>query len=337
MGTAKVTARVALLDRDEMKPGESVLAQFHLDSPLVAHRQDRFIIRSYSPMTTIGGGQIIDPAPVKHKRFRKEVMQALKELESGEGSFIVQKLAELGCVKQKELEQASGLGRERIAALLDSLTAADQICRIGDQWVTIETTRAWHRVLVETVDNYHRDNALQPGIPHATLKAALPAKVAPKAFEQLLAGLITDGQLVQRGEWVARADFTPKPTEEQTTLLQKLESVYLNAGVEAKGRVDMLALARVPETQVESLLAFLFSNGTLVRLNDDSLIHQQAYQKAITALKTHFASKETLTLAEFRDLIGSARKQTQAILELFDSLKYTMRKGDERVAWKLPE
>ena len=72
-----------------MKPGESVLAQFHLDNPLVVHRQDRFIVRSYSPMTTIGGGQVIDPAPVKHKRFRDNVMQALKELESGEGSFIV--------------------------------------------------------------------------------------------------------------------------------------------------------------------------------------------------------------------------------------------------------
>lgn len=337
MGTAKVTARVALLDRDEMQQGESVLAQFHLDSPLVAHRQDRFIVRSYSPMATIGGGQIIDPTPVKHKRFRDGVMYALKELESGEGSFIVQKLAELGCVKLKELEQASGLGREKITALLESLTEASQVTRIGDQWVTMETARAWQRTLLDAVDNYHRDNALQPGIPHATLKSALPAKVAPKAFEQLLRGLFDEEKLVQRGEWVARIDFTPQPTEEQEKLLQKLEKVYLDAGVEAKGRVDMLALAGVPDTQVESLLAFLFANGVLIRLNDDSFLHKAAYQKALTSLVNHFRSKETLTLGEFRDLIGSARKQTQAILELFDSLKYTMRKGDERVAWQLPK
>ncbi len=337
MGTAKVTARVALLDRDEMAQGESVLAQFHLDSPLVAHRQDRFIVRSYSPMTTIGGGQIIDPAPVKHKRFRDEVMQALKELESGEGSFIVQKLAELGCVKLKELEQASGLGRERITSLLDSLSSAEQVCRLGDQWVTSETARAWQRVLVESVESYHRDHALQPGIPHATLKSAIPPKVAPKAFEQLLAGLIEGQQLAQQGEWVAQPGFSPKPTDEQENLLRKLEKVYLDAGVEAKGRVDMLALAKVPDSQVESLLAFLFSNGILIRLNDDSFLHKEAYQKAITSLKAHFKTNETLTLAQFRDLIGSARKQTQAILELFDSLKYTMRKGDERVAWQLPE
>jgi selenocysteine-specific elongation factor len=337
MGTAKVTARVALLDRDELQPGESVLAQIHLDSPLVAHRQDRFIIRSYSPMTTIGGGQIIDPAPVKHKRFRAEVMQALKELESGEGSFIVQKLAELGCVKLKELEQASGLGRERVTALLDNLAEAEQVCRLGDQWVTVETARAWQRVLEDVVGNYHRDYALLPGIPHATLKAALPAKVAPKTFDQLLSELVENGRLIQRQEWIARADFTPSPTVEQTLMLQKLEKVYLAAGIEAKGRVDMLALANVPDTQVEALLAYLFANGTLVRLNDDSFMHREAYRTALAALKTHFAGQETLTLAQFRDLIGSARKQTQAILEYFDALKYTMRKGDERVAWQLPE
>jgi selenocysteine-specific elongation factor len=337
MGTAKVSARIILLDRDEMQPGESVLAQIRLDNPLVAHRRDRFIIRSYSPMTTIGGGQVVDPSPVKHKRFRNEVMSALEELESGEGAFVVQKLAELGCVKLKEIEQASGLGRERIATLLESLEAAGQVCRVGDQWITLETSRAWCRVLTEAVDGYHREQALFPGIPHATLKATLPARVTPKAFEQLLADLVSWGALVQRGEWVARPGFEPTPTEEQSRLLQKLEQVYRVAGAAAKGRVDMLSLAGVPDARAEDLLAYLFANHTLVRLNDDTYIHRQAYQEAIVALKAHFAANRTLTLAQFRDQIGSARKQTQAILELFDSLKYTMRKGDERVAWQLPD
>ncbi len=171
---------------------------------------------------------------------------------------------------------------------------------------------------------------------HATLKAILPAKVAPKAFEDILDGLVSEGLLAKREEWIARPDFSPQPSAEQESLLANLENVYRNAGVEAKGRVDMLALAKIPEKHVESLLAFLFANGTLVRLNDDSFMHEEAYQKALDALKNHFADNESLTLAEFRDLIGSARKQTQAILEYFDGLKYTMRKGDERVAWQLP-
>ena len=186
-----------------------------------------------------------------------------------------------------------------------------------------------------TVDEVMQDVSLAVVRQQAPLQD--PAKVAPKAFEELLAELVDDRQLDQRGEWIARVDFHPQPTQMQEQLLKNLEKVYRDAGVEAKGRVDMLALAKTPANQVDSLLSYLFANGTLVRLNDDSFMHKEAYQKAITELKHHFAVKETLTLAEFRDRIGSARKQTQAILELFDSQKYTMRKGDERVAWQLPE
>jgi selenocysteine-specific elongation factor len=337
LGTAKVTARVILLDRDEMEPGESALVQLHLDTPLVAHRQDRFIVRSYSPMTTIGGGQIIDPAPKKHRRFRPDVMQALAELESGESSFLVQKLAELGCAKIKELEQASGLGRERVAGHLESLQLNGQVRQYGDQWVTGETARSWERLLGEVTDVFHRDNALLPGIPHATLKAALPAKVAPKAFEQLLAEQLQAGHLEQRKEWIIRPGFEPAPTPEQQRWLEKLEGVYRQTAFQAKGRVDMLAMAGTPEDQAERLFAFLFASGRLVRLNDDSYLHSTTYASALETLKQHFADKQTLTLAEFRDLTGSARKQTQALLEHFDSLKYTMRKGDERVAWQMPK
>ena len=337
LGTAKVTARVVLLDRDELEPGESALVQFHLDSPLVAHRQDRFIVRSYSPMTTIGGGQIIDPAPKKHRCFRPEVMQALEDLESGESSFLVQKLAELGCAKARELEQASGLGRDRVTSHLDSLLASGQVRRFGDQWVTGETARSWERLLGEVIDAFHRDNALLPGIPHATLKAALPAKAAPKTFEQILEEQIQAGHLEQHKEWIARPGFEPSPTTEQKRWLEKLEGVYRETGFQAKGRVDMLAMAGTPDDQAERLFTYLFAVGSLVRLNDDSYLHSATYAKALASLKKHFTGKETLTLAEFRDLVGSARKQTQALLEHFDGLKYTMRKGDERVAWQMPK
>jgi selenocysteine-specific elongation factor len=337
MGTARVTGKIILLDRDDMQPGQSLLVQILLDSPLVVHRQDRFIVRSYSPMRTIGGGQVLDPSPAKHKRYRKEVMEALKELESGEGSFIVQKLSELGCAKLKEIEQASGLGREKVTSLLEQLSHDGQVLRLGDQWLTAETARSWQRVLVETIESYHGDYPLHPGIPHATLKGSLPSKVAPKAFEELLIELLQTGEWTQKQEWISRSTFVPQPTSEQKQFLDRLENVYRQAGAAAKGRIDMINQAQVPDHQVDSLLAYLFANRLLIRLNDDSFLHQDAYQQALGMLIQHFSVKETLTLAEFRDLIGSARKQTQAILEYFDSLKYTMRRGDERVAWQLPE
>ena len=337
LGTARVTAKVVLLDRDQLEPGESVLTQIRLDQPLVAHRQDRFILRSYSPMTTIGGGQVIDPNPPRHRRFRPEVLAALSELESGERPFLLQKIQELICARAKELEQASGLGRDRVASHLEALAAAGQARRCGDQWLTAATVQHWERLLVEAVDGCHGDQPLLPGIPHATLKGVLPTKVAPKAFEELLAGLVAAGILEQRGEHVARPGFTPRPSPEQQRLIDRILQLYGSAGVLANNRTEMLGGLNVPAERIDDCLAFLFSRGDLVRLSDEMIFHRDAYAVALAALRDHFAAKPTLTLAEFRDRLGNARKQTQALLEHFDALKYTMRRGDERVPWQLPK
>jgi len=337
LGTAKVTAKVVLLDRDKLEPGESVLTQIQLDQPLVAHRQDRFIIRSYSPMTTIGGGQVIDPAPPRHRRFRKEVMAALADLESGERPFLLQKVQELICARARELELLSGLGRERVAGHLEALAAAGQVRRLGDQWVTEATAQHWQRLLLDAVAACHRDQPLLPGIAHATLKGFIPAKVAPKAFEEMLATLVNHGELLQRGDQVSRPGFVPQPSVAQQRLIDQILERYRRTGVQANNRNEMLGNLAAGVDPLDACLAFLFSRGDLVRLSDEMIFHSEAYDMALQALRAHFASRPTLSLAEFRDRLGSARKQTQALLEYFDALKYTMRRGDERVAWQLPE
>ena len=337
LGTARVVGVVALLDRDVMEPGESAIVQIHLDRPLVAHRQDRFIIRSYSPMTTIGGGRILDPRPVKHRRFRKEVMAALAELESGETFFLLQKLAQQGCAKVKDLEQLAGLGRERTAALLDALAAEGKAVSLGDQWAGAETVRSWRHRLVETASRYHDANPLLPGIPHATLKGALPQQLSPKGFEELLRAALADGDLDQQGEWLRRPGFAPTPTPAQAAVIARLEEAYREAGPQAKNKQEMLDRLGIEPAAAEDALAYLFNQGRLVRLNAESFFSTAAYAEALERLRRHFAGQQTLTLAEFRDQLGSARKQTQALLEYWDGLKYTLRQGDARVAWKLPE
>lgn len=174
LGTSRVVGVVALLDRDQLEAGESALVQIHLDKPLVAHREDRFIIRSYSPMHTIGGGTVIDPAAEKHKRFRPEVQQALKELESGEGSFILQKLSELQCARIKDLEQISALSRERISANMAELKNNGQAFALSDQWVDANSMKLWLHRIKEAVAAHHVSNPLLPGIGHAPSNPCSP-------------------------------------------------------------------------------------------------------------------------------------------------------------------
>jgi selenocysteine-specific elongation factor len=333
LGTARVVGLVALLDRDQLEPGESALVQIHLDRPLVAHRQDRFIIRSYSPVTTIGGGLVIDPAPEKHKRFRPEVMKAIEELESGESSFLLQKLTELQCSRVKELEQLSGMGRERITNHLEALQKEGKVQLLADQWLPSPLVRAFHNQLIERVALGHEQNPLLPGTLHATLKSRLPRQLSAKAFDQLLS--TTDLQRV--GEWVQKGGFVPQPSPEQQQQLSRIEAEYRNAGVQAKGRREMLDKLGLADEALEEYLGYLFFNGVLIKLSEDTFFHRDSYHMAVKKLIDHFASHQSLTLGEYRDLLGSARKPVQALLEHFDDLKYTMRKGDAREAWKLPE
>ncbi|MBN2645500.1 MAG: selenocysteine-specific translation elongation factor [Desulfuromonadaceae bacterium] len=333
LGTARVIGLVALLDRDELQPGDSALVQIHLDRPLVAHRQDRFIIRSYSPMTTIGGGVVIDVSPEKHKRFRPEVQKALEELESGESAFLLQKLSELQCARIKDLEQLSGLGRERIQTHLERLQQEQQVRLLADQWLTSAAITLWNQRMEEAVKRFHADKPLLPGIGRATLKGLLPGSLSTKAFDQLL----ECGALACQGEWVHIRDFEPTPNAEQRRLLDQVEARYRQTGMQAKGRRDMLDDLRLGDEQLEELLGYLFHQGTLVKLNDDTFFHKDSYRQALNRLITHFSQQESLTLAQYRDLLGSARKPVQALLEYFDDQKYTLRKGDARVAWKLPQ
>ncbi len=337
LGTARVVGLVALLDRDRLEPGESALVQIHLDRPLVAHRRDRFIIRSYSPMTTIGGGVVIDPAPAKHRRFRAEVMAALKELESGEKSFLLQKLAEHEVLRLKELEQLAGLSQERIRGHLEILLAQGQAIQLGEQWLTAATLRSWRHRVSQGVAAYHAAHPHLPGMPRASVKGLLPAALVPKAFDALLERMVAAGELVAGEEHLARPGFAPHLSAAQEHLVESIAAAYREAGAQAKNRQEMLDRLGIAQAAAEEIFAYLFAQGRLVRLNAESFLDAATYEQALALLRAHFAAQPTLTLAEFRDRLGSSRKLVQALLEYWDGLKYTLRRGDERVAWKLPE
>ncbi|GAB4557715.1 MAG: selenocysteine-specific translation elongation factor [Geothermobacteraceae bacterium] len=337
LGTARAVGIVALLDRDVLRPGESAMVQVHLDRPMVAHRLDRFIIRSYSPVTTIGGGVVVDANPNRHKRFRSEVINALEELESGERSFLLQKVQELECAGIRELEQSSGLGRDRIGDHLDALEQAGMVRNLADQWLPTQTITLWQAQLVEAVERFHKDEPLQPGLSRAALKGVLPGKLRQKSFDMLVADLLASGELEGEGDLVRRPGFTVRIDPKLQELLDRVEALYRREGAQAKNNREMAGKLGMRLEQFLPLLQLLYEQGKLVRLNNESSLHRQTYEQALDLLRCHFASHETISLAEFRDQFGSSRKLVQGLLEYWDGLKYTLRREDVRVAWKLPE
>lgn len=336
LGTAYAVARVILLDRDEMPAGEELLLQLYLDRPLVAHPGDRFVIRSYSPMTTIGGGVVIDARPVKHRRFRPSVMEGLRELEGGDLGFLLQKLGSMSAPNLKGLEKITGWGRDRIEAGLTRLIQSGKVRNHADRYLAGAQEKIWREELLRRTESFHEQEPLLPGIPGATLRAALPQDLPPKVFDYLVAGLVDRGLLAADGNSFRQPGFAPQLNQEQHQAAARILGAFAEAGLEAKNLNEMLARTGVGEGVAAQVLPLLIARGELVRLNEESLIEAKAYQQAEALLVAIFTEQQTMTLAEYRDRSGSARKMVQALLEYFDSRKFTLRRDDHRVAWQLP-
>jgi len=337
LGTARAVARVILLDRDQLQPGEGGIVQLVLDQPLMAHRGDRFIIRSYSPMQTIGGGLVIDSAPKKHKRFRQDLIQQLKNLASGDLGFWLQKLESLGAARLKELEKQTGSGREHLLAGLEQLRAAGQVELLAEQWVVAGQARSWRLQLPQLVRDFQQQLRLCYGMPRATLQSRLSPLLAPKSFEVLLQQVLAAEDVQLRGDLVTTPEWQPQPTAEEQQILQRLTDHYWEQKFQVKNCNETLGQLGLENLDSELYFSFLVQKKKLVRLSQENYLHADHYRLAEKLLVEHFHQQATLTLAQFRDRLDSGRKLTQALLENFDSCKYTRRDGDERVAWQLPE
>jgi selenocysteine-specific elongation factor len=340
LGTARTVARILLLDRDELLPGESSLAQCRLDRPLVAERGDPFVIRSYSPMTTIGGGKVLDPYPSRHRRFKNEIIGKLKDLDqdsqdAGDTAFVSSKLQTLVVAELKKLIAETRLPQETIKEIIEQLIQKGQVSQLGDSYLTVTALEDSIKLLTTALADYHRTMPLAAGISKARLKGFLSGSFGQREYDSLLKMLQEREEVMVRGDLVSSYGYQPVPSGSDRVLLDKLINNYRAEGLQPLSARAALEKAGVKTARQDELFAYLVESGTLVKVSEELYFHSEAYGQAADLLRRHFKENDTLTLAQYRDLTGSSRKFVQALLEYFDQLKLTRRVEDHRVAFKL--
>ncbi|HPU01858.1 MAG TPA: selenocysteine-specific translation elongation factor [Bacillota bacterium] len=340
LGTARVVARLLLLDRDELPPGEDAIVQCRLQHPLVADRGDPFIIRSYSPMTTIGGGRVLDPAPSRHRRFRRESFAHLEQLAQepeagGDEAFVYRKLEELLIADPARLAREVRLEEGQVKEILEGLLQKGAAVKLGESYLPQKVMAQWEERLLRRLEDFHRRHPLRAGISRAELKGALPAALSLREYDLLLAQLQERGKIVLKEDLVSGEGFAPRPSAEEQAQLDRLAEIYAAARFQPPSAREALARAGIDSRRQEDYYSYLVNRGRLVKINEELYFHREAYDAAIELLRRHFAQSGTITLAQFRDLTGSSRKIMQLLLEHFDGLKLTRRVGDYRVPLKL--
>ena len=334
-GATVLLAKIVLLGQDQLLPGESCYAQLRLAEPIATKKGDRFVIRFYSPLETIGGGVILDDCPQRHKRTDTGVLEALKIKESGSGSDQVLKvLSEFGSQLPTAVELAAKLRcdeSEAAEAVRDLVAAGKAVEPLSGKYTAASVMdRIWNDCR-EILALYHKTNPLHAGMKAAELRQKLFKNMDQTSADALLGALRSEGRITRVAERYALADFVITLTKRQRNIREKLIQTYKKAGLESPATDDVMAAFPPNEkTDAKQVLESIVTSGELVMLTPQICWYKDVYANVCRVVQKHFDENETLTLGQLRDLINSSRKYTLAVLEYYDKNKITKKDGDLR-------
>ncbi|MGH7408914.1 MAG: selenocysteine-specific translation elongation factor [Candidatus Methylomirabilales bacterium] len=341
LGTSELLARVLLLDREELEPGQSAYVHLRLESPGAALPQDRFVIRSYSPAVTIGGGIILDPAPPERRRKRQEILDHLRVLEQGSPSDRLERLllqARAVPMNPEGLRGASDLDPGLLREALTGLLAEGRIVPVGGREEEAYLHRRTYEGLTGEIrarlGEFHQQQPLKDGLAREELRSKLPGKISAALFGRLLGDLQAAGLVAQERDKVRLASHTPRLSEAEEAAKGKLEALYREAGLQPPGQEAALQQAAPDRKLAQAVFFRLVDDGTLVRIKDDLYLHREDVERAKGMLLEHLKAHGSIGVPTFKDLLGVSRKYAIPFLEYFDQVRVTRRQGDERLPYR---
>ncbi len=328
-GTAETIARIIIYGTDEVKARESCYCQFRLENPVVVLSGDRYIIRRFSPLETIGGGEILDPHPVRRKK--KIGTEDLELFEKGTLSerigALVKRFRYQGC-KISQIEGWFHVNLPEVASTIDRLAGKGILIRSHDTLFHKESFGTFVDILKSFLQQFHSENPLKGGMPKEELKARL--KSEGTGGDEIFDLLPRIEEIALDKDIVRLRNFKVSLSTADEGMKEKIISTLNKDGFQSPSKTELAQAFSTNEKEAGDLLKLLTQEGALVRINDATYIAKEQYDRMIALLKGFYAKKPEMTVAEFRDLLGTTRKYALPLLEYLDSNKITLRIGDIR-------
>lgn len=333
LGTAEVIGRVSLLDSERLEPGAQGFVQLRLEKPLVAARGDRFVIRTYSPMFTIGGGIVLEPHAPRHRRFDPAVLARLRSLLEGapeEKVLAILAQSPVG-MDEQELARRAEMDVSSVSAILKHLEEHQQAVRVGDVWLARSAWEHLRQQVEETLRRYHQQHPLRAGMPREELRSTLGGRLPARLFEAMLLRWQQDGIIALQGTQVRLSGFSIRLNERQQRLANRVEQILREARATPPPVKAIAEQVGAPPPAVKAMIEVLLEQGVLVKLEEEMYFHRDTLAEFADLVKRTIQEKGSLSVGEFRDLTGSSRKFVVPLLEYFDRIGLTRRVGDVRV------
>jgi selenocysteine-specific elongation factor len=339
-GTREVMARAVLLGGlEELQPGQSAYVQFRLERPVVAVYGDRYIVRSYSPITTIGGGTILDSRPRKHRPHQAAVLESLELRERGvPGELVLLVLEERGLpLSHRELLSWTEIKEGDLRSALRELLEGGRVIEIaGDQsplYITPSLLHSLHERMVGLTAELHGANPLKVGVEKEVLRQRLGEGLEVERFESLLRSAVSAGKLeVEKGKVRVRGEGR-RLSEEEEALLDAVMEAIREGGYAPPTFKELMERFGVDRNRLRGLLGILLEEGRIEQVNPDYFLAGGKLEEARERILSHIAAHGRLGVSDLREMLGASRKYAIPLLEHFDRQRVTRRQGDYRVAY----
>ncbi len=337
LGTREIFCRLILLVDEAILPGDKVQVQLRLEQPILTFRGDRIIIRDFSAQHTVGGGEVINPFAPKHKRFTPETIATLAQWEEADDAQIVNIVlanSETLCVPESFLYYYLPHSQTDVKAILDRLKAEGKIVRWNESGreplvSDAERTETVKSQMVGALRTFHESQPLLAGQNASQLRHKL--SLDEQSFERLANQLIKARELVKDGNLLRLASHEIQFSQEEETAKEKLEQLFLEAGMNTPTLNELSTL--LPEYTpkvLESTFYALLNLGRFVKIAENFFIHKTRFEEISDALTTYLRENGTITVAEFREIAETSRKYAVPFLEYCDTQNLTVRDGNIR-------
>lgn len=340
-GTSEILCRAVLLDKEEIGPGESGYVQLRLEEEIALRRGDKFVVRFYSPMETIGGGVVLEPNPKKKKRFDAEVIEELKRKESGSSEDVIEmhvKSHGETMVTVAELAKLTALSLEEVVEDVKSLEAQGMIKVFSMKkdiyvWHAVHEQNIRHE-LTSALKKYHEQYPYRYGIKKAQIHMTYMKQVKLNVFD-LYIDMLSEEQVLRRHqEFLQLPEFEVKKDAAYEQVLKTSEKAFEKAQFDFV-RFSEISFGNLDRGVVDDIVLVLVDEGIVVKIAEDIYTLKTVIDHAKEVIQAQLKENPLITIAEVRDLLGTSRKSAKPILEYMDSIKVTKKNGteSERVAY----
>ena len=338
-GTSEVLCRAILLDRDELKAGEECFAQLRLEQELALRKGDRFVVRFYSPMETIGGGEVLEPNPKAKRRFKEAALEELRRKEAGSSVDVVQmhvkshrdtlititELAKLTALSEEEIRQDVSELEDGSEALVFPMKKDTYVWMRDDELYLQEQIKA-------ELKKYHHKFPYRHGIKKAEIQTKYMKKIKPVVAAKIFEHWETEESIISSGEYLHLPEFEILKDERY----EGCRKLLLNSFEKAEYQFVKLSETDVEKEyadMAEDILLLLREENQVVRLSEDAYTVKPLLETAAEKIREVVHQQPVITISEVRDLFSTSRKNAKLILEYTDGQRITRNTGAES-EWK---